>query len=119
VGGVRIPPDGPILPPTPPPDIDLEAWPKSLDLIAAWRPERIAVTHFGVWDDPEHQLERMREELARLSQLARELDSDAYAESVRAHVRAHTDAHTAAAYEQAMPPDHLFAGLERALRRVP
>ena len=118
VGGVRIPPNGPVLPPTPPPDIDLEAWPRSLDLIADWKPERIAVTHFGAWDEVSHQLETTRTELARLAQLARELDSGAFAEAVRSHFRARTDAETAAAYEQAMPPDHLYAGLERALSRV-
>jgi glyoxylase-like metal-dependent hydrolase (beta-lactamase superfamily II) len=37
VGGVRID-GGPIVPPTPPPDIDLEAWRASLDLVAGWRP---------------------------------------------------------------------------------
>ena len=116
VGGVRIPPDGPVLPPTPPPDIDLAAWPRSLDLIAGWRPSRIAVTHFGAWDEVEHQLETTRAELARLAQLARELDSGAFAEAVRSHFRSLTDPETAAAYEQAMPPDHLYAGLERALR---
>ena len=45
-------------------------------------------------------------------------DPDEVAEAVRAHFRAQTDAETAAAYEQAMPPDHLYAGLERALSRV-
>ena len=118
VGGVRIPPAGPVLPPTPPPDIDLEAWPKSLDLIASWKPSRIAVTHFGAWDEVDHQLETTRSELARLAQLARELGADAFTAAVREHFRSLTDPGTAEAYEQAMPPDHLYAGLERALRRV-
>lgn len=37
----------PALPAAPPPDIDLEAWKPSLDLIAAWGPEALLVTHFG------------------------------------------------------------------------
>ena len=118
VGGVRIPPAGPVLPPTPPPDIDLEAWHGSLDLIASWKPSRIAVTHFGAWDEVDHQLETTRSELARLAQLARDLDADAFAAAVREHFGSLTDPQTAAAYEQAMPPDHLYAGLERALGRV-
>jgi hypothetical protein len=36
VGGVRITSETMVIPPTPPPDIDLEAWHESLDLIAAW-----------------------------------------------------------------------------------
>ena len=37
----------PALPAAPPPDIDLEAWKPSLDLIGAWGPEALLVTHFG------------------------------------------------------------------------
>jgi glyoxylase-like metal-dependent hydrolase (beta-lactamase superfamily II) len=118
-GGVRIPPDGPILAPTPPPDIDLEAWPRALDTIAAWRPERMAITHFGVWDDPLAQLEALREQLDRQVALAREAGSaEVFLERFRADLASRTDPATAEAYEQGMPPDHLYPGLERALRRV-
>jgi len=37
----------PALPAAPPPDIDLEAWKPSLDLLAAWGPEALLLTHFG------------------------------------------------------------------------
>lgn len=37
----------PALPAAPPPDIDLEAWKPSLDLIASWGPEALLLTHFG------------------------------------------------------------------------
>jgi glyoxylase-like metal-dependent hydrolase (beta-lactamase superfamily II) len=36
-----------VLPPTPPPDIDLEAWRESERRILAWNPETLFVTHFG------------------------------------------------------------------------
>jgi glyoxylase-like metal-dependent hydrolase (beta-lactamase superfamily II) len=39
--------DGYILPPTPPPDIDLELWSASLDRILAWSPSTLFLTHFG------------------------------------------------------------------------
>ena len=45
VGGVRITPSSMTIPPTPPPDIDVEAWHESIALIRSWRPERLA-------DDP-------------------------------------------------------------------
>ena len=38
MAGVRIPPWDLTLAPTPPPDIDVEAWEHSLDTIAAWEP---------------------------------------------------------------------------------
>jgi len=117
---VRIPPDGPVLAPTPPPDIDLEAWPRSIDAIAAWKPERLAVTHFGMWegDAPEH-LAQLREQLDRQVGWAREATGvEDFAGRVRAYLTERTDEQTAAAYEQGMPPDHLYPGLARALRRV-
>ena len=42
--GIRRNPGGYVLPPTPPPDIDLEQWRDSLDRIGRWRPE-YAVHH--------------------------------------------------------------------------
>ena len=117
--GVRIPPDGPILAPTPPPDIDLEAWPRSIDTIAAWKPERLAVTHFGAWEDPQEHLIALRYQLDRQVALFRESSgADDYAARIRADILARSDEATARAYDQGMPPDHLHPGLERALRRV-
>ena len=51
IGGVRITPSSMAVPPTPPPDIDVEAWHESIALIAAWRPQRLAITHFGDSED--------------------------------------------------------------------
>jgi glyoxylase-like metal-dependent hydrolase (beta-lactamase superfamily II) len=119
VAGVRIPPDGPVLAPTPPPDIDLEAWARSIDTLAAWRPERLAVTHFGVWEDPEAQLAELREALDRQVAWARELpDPAAFGKRVRSWLRSRTGEDTFAVYEAAAASDHLYPGLERALRRV-
>jgi glyoxylase-like metal-dependent hydrolase (beta-lactamase superfamily II) len=117
--GVRIPLDGPIIAPTPPPDIDLEAWPRTIDAIAAWKPERLAVTHFGVWEDPQDHLAALREVLDRQVAMARDAaDGDEFARGIRGWLAERTDPDTAAVYEQGMPPDHLYPGLERALRRV-
>jgi len=46
-GGIRLGADLPVLPPTPPPDIDLEAWSRSLSVIDGWRPAALFLTHFG------------------------------------------------------------------------
>ena len=41
-----------VLPPTPPPDIDLEAWRASTARILAWRPDVLFLTHFGPHRSP-------------------------------------------------------------------
>src|SRR3954466_5431195 len=46
MGGVRMPPGDFTLAPTPPPDIDVAAWERSIEAIAAWRPATLALTHF-------------------------------------------------------------------------
>jgi glyoxylase-like metal-dependent hydrolase (beta-lactamase superfamily II) len=120
VAGVRISETGPVLAPTPPPDIDLAQWAASIDRIAAWRPGRLAITHFGAHDRPEAHLAELRESLATMAGWAGELrDAAAFADRVRAAIAERTDPATAAAYAQGMPPETLYAGLERALRRVP
>jgi glyoxylase-like metal-dependent hydrolase (beta-lactamase superfamily II) len=44
--GVRIP-GGDVVVPTPPPDIDLEAWRDSVALIEQWHADTLFLTHFG------------------------------------------------------------------------
>jgi glyoxylase-like metal-dependent hydrolase (beta-lactamase superfamily II) len=114
VTGVRID-GGCVLAPTPPPDVDLRAWRTSLELIEAWRPRSLAVTHFGSYDDVESQLSAVREQLARVQALAGELDAAGFASAIRATVAGGSSPETAGAYEQAMPPEQSFHGLVRYL----
>jgi glyoxylase-like metal-dependent hydrolase (beta-lactamase superfamily II) len=66
-GGIRVGQPLLVLPPTPPPDIDVEAWDASLALIRAWDPRRIFITHFGGFDQPLEHLEDLE---ARLDDMA-------------------------------------------------
>lgn len=118
VAGVRID-GGCVLAPTPPPDIDLQAWRASLELIEAWQPRSLAVTHFGAYEDVEDQLGALREQLEQVETFARELDESAFASAIRAMVAAKSAPQTVAVYEQAMPPGQSFAGLSRYLRDQP
>jgi glyoxylase-like metal-dependent hydrolase (beta-lactamase superfamily II) len=45
--GVQIVPGGFVLPPTPPPDVDLPLWTTSLATIERWHPQTLFLTHFG------------------------------------------------------------------------
>ncbi len=51
VCGVRILPERLVIPPVPPPEIDVEAWDASLDEIERRAPARLALIHFGVVED--------------------------------------------------------------------
>ena len=46
VAGVKIE-GGPVVPPCPPPDINLEDWIHAIDLILSKNPDRLVLTHFG------------------------------------------------------------------------
>jgi glyoxylase-like metal-dependent hydrolase (beta-lactamase superfamily II) len=69
--GVRIVPGRHVLPVAPPPDVDLEAWSRTLDEIERRRPDRLALIHFGVARDVTDHLAMTREELARWSERVR------------------------------------------------
>jgi glyoxylase-like metal-dependent hydrolase (beta-lactamase superfamily II) len=63
--GVRMPGAAYVLPVSPPPDIDVEAWHATAAAIRAREPERLALIHFGVHEDVESHLDRLEHELDR------------------------------------------------------
>jgi glyoxylase-like metal-dependent hydrolase (beta-lactamase superfamily II) len=117
VGGVRIAGAPLTIPPSPPPDIDVEKWHASIDLIREWQPRRLVMTHFGVGEDVEAQLGELSRRLDDWAGHAREQELDEFVARVRGEIAQHVDADTAAAYEQAAPPEQLYAGLERYWRK--
>jgi len=113
---VRMPPGEFTLAPTPPPDIDVAAWERSIDTIAAWRPQALGLTHFGAAEDPEAQLERCREALHSEADLAAAHDLDGFVAAIEARIREAAGA-DADSMIQAAPPDQLYQGLDRWRRK--
>ncbi|MEA2194754.1 MAG: hypothetical protein QOG42_1188 [Solirubrobacteraceae bacterium] len=116
--GVRLPPGELLLAPTPPPDFDLEAWRTSIDTLEAWEPQTLAITHFGEYRDVAEHLDRLREALARWSELAARTDRDGYADALRAELARTLDEQNAVSFAQAMPPEDQWLGIDRYLTRL-
>lgn len=114
VAGVRIA-QGPTIAPTPPPDIDLPAWRTSLELIEAWRPEALAITHFGVHRDVDDQLAELRGYLEEVESMAESLDEEGFAAALAARFARTAAAAPPGTYLQATPPEQSYAGLARYL----
>jgi glyoxylase-like metal-dependent hydrolase (beta-lactamase superfamily II) len=108
--GVRIQPGRFVLPPTPPPDIDLEAWERTLDEIERRAPARLALVHFGVADDVGAHVAELRDRLARWSGRVRD---GATSEEFVAAAVAEVPPDELAVYEDAVPPWQCYLGLRR------
>ena len=114
---VRIPPGDFVMPPTPPPDIDLDLWEDSIDRILDWEPDSLGLTHFGEIPDPERHLEVVRERLREQAELAAKLGAEEFEQRIRERYAEDVDPDTAAAMLQAVPPEQQWAGLDRYLAK--
>jgi glyoxylase-like metal-dependent hydrolase (beta-lactamase superfamily II) len=117
VAGVRIPPYDHTVAPTPPPDIDVEAWFDSLHTVAAWNPQSLCLTHFGQVTDVAGHLHRMRSALTEAADSARLDGEERFIARMEEELGEATDPATVEAFEQAAPPDQLYQGLERYWRK--
>ncbi|HHQ49574.1 MAG TPA: MBL fold metallo-hydrolase [Acidobacteria bacterium] len=72
VGGLRIPGSSYVVPPTPPPDIDIPVWKASLDKIRSLGARRLLVTHFGIHEGVGEHLDQLEGRLDRWWDLAEE-----------------------------------------------
>jgi glyoxylase-like metal-dependent hydrolase (beta-lactamase superfamily II) len=119
VAAVRIPPSNLVVPPTPPPDIDVETWEKSIGIVESWQPERLALTHFGaVEDDVPGHLEMARARLREEADLVRRMDADTYEADLRRRLRDHLTGEglgeeTVEELLQAVPSAYQWRGLDR------
>lgn len=73
VAGIRMAGSTHVLPPMPPPDIDLVAWHSSLELLRGLEPRRLLLTHFGAFDDAGRHLDELERRLLRWTAIADEV----------------------------------------------
>jgi glyoxylase-like metal-dependent hydrolase (beta-lactamase superfamily II) len=125
-GGIRVGPSPYVLPPTPPPDIDIRAWQQSLARLRAWEPAGIFVTHFGLHRDAAVHLDVLRRELDAWDDLAGRILAgvapgdrlSAFVDAVRSRIRARVTDEEVQAYDESMSLEDCWAGLERYWTKV-
>ena len=126
-GGVRIGGDY-LFAPTPPPDIDLEAWRASLDAIEAWQPVSLFLTHFGPVTPARAHLARFRDTLTSAAEKVKALlaagGSDdelvrKFVDEMRRDVRKSLPEDEARVAELAAPFEQLWQGLARYWSKRP
>jgi glyoxylase-like metal-dependent hydrolase (beta-lactamase superfamily II) len=118
VGGVRINAGSLTVPPTPPPDIDVEAWHRSIERVSQWRPERLAMTHFGESTDVDAQLAEVGERLDDWARRVGETEMDEFVASLREEIlEGASGPDLLPAFVQAAPPEQMYLGLQRYLKK--
>jgi glyoxylase-like metal-dependent hydrolase (beta-lactamase superfamily II) len=124
--GIRRTADGFVLPPTPPPDIDLEQWRESFARIGRWRAATLFVTHFGAYSPVAAHLTEMADHLeltaglvkASLVREGSDEDREAwFTDELRRELRRRVSEADAHAYEVAGRFDLNWRGLARYWRK--
>lgn len=124
VAAVRLPGHRHVRVPTPPPEIDLAVWARSLARLAGLRPDRLLPTHFGpVQGDSSAHLQAVEEQLAAAAAFVyerwqagqpSETIIDAYKPwSAQRALAEDVDAEDAARYEAIVPSEMCVQGLVR------
>jgi glyoxylase-like metal-dependent hydrolase (beta-lactamase superfamily II) len=115
--GVRLVGARFVMPPCPPPEIDLAAWEQTIAEIERHAPVRLALIHFGAFDDVQEHLSALRETLARWGERVEDgMDEDAFIAAARYDV-SQTDPELVDEYQLAGPYWHHFQGIERYWRK--
>ena len=115
--GVRIGGGTFVMPPCPPPEFDLGTWEQTILEIERRAPDRIALIHFGAYDDVEAHLATLRETLSRWADWVENgMDEPTFVAAAR-HDVSQSDPELADAYDHAAPYWHHFRGIERYWRK--
>lgn len=117
-----------VIPPTPPPDIDLEAWRASTDTILAWNPGTLFLTHFGphagprlhfqtLWQQMDDWSRRVRASLSSADEDDAARANEFMRETTR-RLAVQTSPEEADAYARAGRFDYSWTGLARYWKRA-
>ena len=112
VGGVALGGHRWLLPPTPPPDVDVPAWLASLDEIERRAPARLALGHFGVLEDPLEPIDGLRGSLRRRAEWVAE-GEEAFLAHATAELVEHVGEEGHEVYLQGPNPRANYLGLRR------
>jgi glyoxylase-like metal-dependent hydrolase (beta-lactamase superfamily II) len=122
VAGVKIN-GGPVVPPCPPPDIHIENWKSSIQLIQEYQPKRLFLTHYGIVENPKEHLEALTYVLDAWSEWMKpyfdkeipqkEIIPEFMKYTKNQLLANHVDPHTLKIYEYANPSWMSVAGLMR------
>jgi glyoxylase-like metal-dependent hydrolase (beta-lactamase superfamily II) len=115
--GVRLEGARFVMPPLPPPEIDLEAWERTIEEIERRTPGSLALIHFGVHEDVESHLSSLRETIRAWGERVEDgMDEETFVAAARYDV-SQTDPELVDEYQRAGPYWHHFRGLERYWRK--
>jgi glyoxylase-like metal-dependent hydrolase (beta-lactamase superfamily II) len=117
---------GYVLPPTPPPDVDVETWRASVARIEAWSPDTLFLTHFGPVASVRPHLQSLLHNLDAMADLVRRTLADSgtddersrkFADGLRHDMRRQMSDAQMDAYPVAAPFEMLWLGLARYWRK--
>jgi glyoxylase-like metal-dependent hydrolase (beta-lactamase superfamily II) len=120
-GGVRTGTIPYVLPPTPPPDIDIPAWLATVAALRAWSPSGLFLTHFGLKTDVSAHLDLLEEELVAWERISGDIVSTVaepereqqFIQHVLARIVDRVGAEEGASYRAAVSLEHCWMGLAR------
>lgn len=126
--GVRMGSELFALPPTPPPDINIDAWSASIRVIREWQAATLFATHFGPYEDADAHLDSLVEHLGAVAEMSRlvlerdDLATDderqgAFVDDIRRYLQRHVPPQAVGLYDSAAPLSQCWLGLARYWRK--
>jgi glyoxylase-like metal-dependent hydrolase (beta-lactamase superfamily II) len=124
--GIRMPGYEYLRPATPPPDVDLEGWERTWQLMESLQPRQLMLTHFGIYDDAMRHISALRKQTGEWAEIVRRgltsgLDDTEQSAILQRHAEQELLQHAGETlkmvYSQAASVDQCWQGLARYWRK--